>query len=379
MLRRSLLKIGVVGTGVAATCGMSAAARDPLQPRTDDDFDLTISPAWVEMIDGETIYQLLYFGDNQEASPELRVREGALVTIRVRNSDNRPHEFYIPGVPASYIAAIQPGERGEVSFVAPAGGTYFYMDSYKDPLNRIMGLHGAFIVEPADIGRTARGYPTPYSAQQHNPALVALFEAFGNHPRFPGVIWRASLDREKLWLFSQTDPLLNARIAAGEDVDPATVIDNFLPRYFTINGLSGFDTAVHGDDNYDARAARIMPRQKQGRPVLLRCINAGLANHACHIHGNHCFEVAESRADHSMEINSNIYERDTWHLKPLQRIDMLLPFERPPDIPEGAWPPKDEPFPLRYVMHCHFELSQTAGGGNYPQGAVTHWEMTEPL
>ena len=79
------------------------------------------------------------------------------------------------------------------------------------------------------------------------------------------------------------------------------------------------------------------------------------------------------------EISSNIYEHDTWELKPLQRVELILPFERPPDIPLDAWPPVDEPFPLRYVMHCHFEISQSAGGGNYPQGAVTHWQMTDPL
>jgi hypothetical protein len=34
---------------------------------------------------------------------------------------------------------------------------------------------------------------------------------------------------------------------------------------------------------------------------------------------------------------------------------------------------------MRFVMHCHTEMSNTAGGGNYPQGIVTHWEMTAPL
>lgn len=56
---------------------------------------------------------------------------------------------------------------------------------------------------------------------------------------------------------------------------------------------------------------------------------------------------------------------------------MILPFERPPDVP--VWPPREEPFPLKYVMHCHTEMSQTAGGGNYPQGLVTHWTMTSPI
>jgi len=64
-------------------------------------------------------------------------------------------------------------------------------------------------------------------------------------------------------------------------------------------------------------------------------------------------------------------------MRPMDRKDMILPFERPPDI--AVWPPKQEPFPLRYVMHCHTEMSQTAGGGNYPQGLVTHWTMTGPI
>jgi hypothetical protein len=26
-------------------------------------------------------------------------------------------------------------------------------------------------------------------------------------------------------------------------------------------------------------------------------------------------------------------------------------------------------------MHCHTEMSQTAAGGNYPQGMATHFEI----
>jgi hypothetical protein len=29
-------------------------------------------------------------------------------------------------------------------------------------------------------------------------------------------------------------------------------------------------------------------------------------------------------------------------------------------------------------MHCHIEMSQTARGGQYPQGMVTHWELLGP-
>jgi tRNA(Arg) A34 adenosine deaminase TadA len=77
-------------------------------------------------------------------------------------------------------------------------------------------------------------------------------------------------------------------------------------------------------------------------------------------------------------VRDNILERDGWSLRPLDRKDMLLPFEVPKDIPPAVWPPREEPFPLRYAMHCHTEMSQTAGGGNYPQGLVTHWELLGP-
>ena len=383
MKRRSFLQVGAVG-GTVAALGLSPNRTRADDTITETEFDLTIAPANAEMIDGTMVYTLQYFRGYDNPSPELRVLEGERITVRVTNNDTRPHEFRIPGVARSHIRDIEPGQTGRRTFTAPKGGSYLYLDSSRGHLNRLLGLHGAFIVEPKDKGKTPAGSETPYSVEDHNPQLQALFDAFGNHPDFPGDKWRSGdLAREKLWLFSQVDPSLNARVAAGESVDPALIRENFLPRYFTINGLSGFDTAYHdlpeGNDAHEGRAGRIMPSGRQGEPCLLRCLNAGLATHACHIHGNHCLELSHSDSKHRNMISENIYELDTWPLGPLQRVEMLLPFRKPPDIPDECWPPKDEPFPLRYVMHCHFEISQTAGGGNYPQGAVTHWEMTAPL
>jgi hypothetical protein len=39
---------------------------------------------------------------------------------------------------------------------------------------------------------------------------------------------------------------------------------------------------------------------------------------------------------------------------------------------------RQEPWPLLYPMHCHIEMSQTASGGQYPQGMITHWELLGP-
>lgn len=381
MKRRSFLQIGAVG-GTVAALGLSPQNSRANATLTETHFDLTIDAANMELIDGTVVYTLQFFRGWDNPSPEMRVAEGEEITITLTNNDTRSHAFVIRGAPGSYISPVQPGQTGMASFKAPAGGTYLYMDGSLGPVNRLVGLHGAFIVEPKNRGRTAAGSDTPYSQSMQNPQVQALFDAMGYHERFPGEQWEAeNLQREKLWLFSQIDPSLNARVAAGELIDPSTVRDNFVPRYFTINGLSGFDTAHHNMDGdpHEGRAGRIMPSGAQGQPCLLRCLNAGAANHAVHIHGNHCFQLCESDWNGKHALSDHIQERDTWHLRPLQTIDMLLPYERPPDIPKEAWPPKEEPFPLRYVMHCHFELSQTAGGGNYPQGAVTHWEMTAPL
>ena len=380
MKRRSFLKVGAAGGAVAAV-GLSPVRTRASATITETDFELVIEEAEMQLIDGTAVYTLQFFRGFENASPEMRVMEGDEITITVTNNDHRPHTFVIHGVPGSNIPTMRPGQTRMTTFTAPAGGTYMYLDPSEGALNRLMGLHGVFIVEAQNRGRTPRGADTPYSRQEHNQQLQILFDSFGNHPRFPGDGWVAGDERrDKVWLFSQIDPSLNARFAAGEAIEPSSIHDSFKPRYFTINGLSGFDTAHHdpnGEENHEGRAGRIMPASREGEPCLLRCLNAGLANHAVHIHGNHCFEISESDLFGTRHISSNIYELDTWRLRPMQRIDMLLPFEKPPDA--AVWPPEDEPFPLRYVMHCHFEISQTAGGGNYPQGAVTHWEMTGAL
>ena len=43
--------------------------------------------------------------------------------------------------------------------------------------------------------------------------------------------------------------------------------------------------------------------------------------------------------------------------------DVIFPFKQPPD----AWPAITSE-PQNFPMHCHAEMSQTAGGGMYPHG-----------
>lgn len=360
MERRRFLQYGAAGAAVMLL-GEDALAQTGAIVRA----TLTIEPADVEMIDGEAVFMLLFISA-QGVRPMIRATEGDRVTLTIYNNDARAHGFAITGVPAASIASIPAGGSRAVTFTAPRGGTYLYLDPTRAPVYRVLGLHGAFIVAPRDP-TTPTGVATPFSRTAQTPSVQRLFEALGSPGRFPGRPWIAGRDR--VWVFSQTDPALNRRVDANQAVDLSTVTANFAPRYFTLNGFSGFD-AAHDE------ATR--PVGYIGEPLLLRVLNGGLATHAPHIHGNHVMELSSINAAGAQVVRDNIVERDTWTMAPLDRKDVLLPFERPPDIPEAAYPMREEPFPLRYPMHCHTEMSQTAGGGNYPQGLITDWEILGP-
>ena len=280
------------------------------------------------------------------------------------------------------IAMIEPGSTGTVTFVAPGGGSYLYVDPYKAPLYRVLGLHGAFIVDPID-GNTLAGSPTPFS----QPSTRRKSRPCSTH-------WAATASPSRARNGNRAIPTARNYGCSRRPTRRSTpasrrVNRSIRQRWWTTScraispstALSGFDASHdHGDMTATRPSQRIIPKGKQGEPCLIRTMNAGLATHSVHIHGNHCMECSETDDLRPPTCAKRMSMSATsWMLAPLGRIDMILPFERPPDIPRGKWPPREEDFPLKYVMHCHYEMSQTAGGGNYPQGAVTHWEMTGAL
>lgn len=382
MERRRFLKLGAAAGAAAAVSPSMAWAQEHqdtekvLRTR----FDLVIEAVDYEMIDGTMVYMVFFFEGEDHPHPTLRARQGETIQITVTNTDTVAHGFAITGVPAATIASIPPDQSRTVTFLAPFGGSYIYLDPLNAPVNRLVGLYGAFAVEPR-LGTTPAGSPTPFSRGRQTAEVRALFDALGRTPRFRGDQWDPiHEERDKIWLLSQVDPGLNARVERRETIAPASVRRTFLPRYFHINFVSGFDAADHAELPPQKRAAArlIEPEGRQGQPTLLRCMNAGLATHSLHIHGNSVLGTSNTDLTTGRPFcESNILELDAWRMSPLVRRDMILPFERPKDA--AVWPPRQEPFPMRYVMHCHTEMSNTAGGGNYPQGLVTHWEMTDPL
>jgi hypothetical protein len=388
MRRREFIKYG---SAIAAFATASVSLSSLLSAQTFEDaptdvvadFDLEIVDVDVELIDGSTVPMYAFCHAGQTPSipgPILRVKQGSTVRIDIRNSSTRPHGFQVMGQNMSAVVGLAPhdgdgDDKVRVEFVAAKPGTYFYVDGDNAPINRVLGLYGALIVEPtngfADGGNQK---PMPYEPGSATAAMKSLFTALGEATidgkpaRFPGKPWQPG--REYVWIFNQIDPVMCRRIAGGENPTAAEFEAQFHPRYFTLNGLCGLDSA------HDKATC---PTGRVGEPCVIRTMNAGLATHSPHIHGNHVFVLTQSNSNGVPVYQESLNEHDVWVMPPMMIKDVLLPFTAPPDVPPAPWRMVQEKYPLRYPMHCHNEISQTSAGGSYPMGLVTDWHIDGPL
>lgn len=345
--------------------------------------------------------------------PIIFCTEGDSIQVTLTNDLDEAHSFFIPGVIDT--GPIAPNETKTVEFEVPRAGTYLYYDNLNAPVNRVMGLHGAFIAMPKG---TSGRVPTPYAAA--TPAVQALFDDLGRTRQFPGLAWHQGdpasstpAFRQHVWLLHEASPLLFAEVGAfpaGQDFPADVFLQRFnrdpyantyrserfnrKPHFFTINGQSGY--FVH-DSSF------ITPSYRVGEPTVMRILNAGLWVHSLHAHANHFFVTAMDN-----EVQTNIPYVDTMPVAPEGTSDWLYPFVRPPDIPNvggiglpdspliglngnPVWPPLEELnlvfrpdevdaeiqlSPLCYPMHDHIETSQTAQGANYPLGMVAGFNFT---
>jgi len=369
MNRRSFLRKSLVGLAAATleSAGVPGMLAPPAAEGAPAPIALTMAPALVEMIDGTQVFMWTFTDASGPhfPGPVITVRSGQRVQIALTNALDELHAFTVPGVVSS--GPILPGRTRLVTFTAPAGGTYLYFDPLNAPVNRVLGLHGAMVVLPA-AGNTPYTRPTP--------AVQQLFDDLGVAPQVPGDAWLAPpANRSRLWLFSQTDPRFNAQAQAGQTINAAKFVAGFVPDYFTINGLSGA---------FASHDPAIFPSGNIGEPHLIRILNAGVATHSPHQHANHIYILSVTGV-----VQGNVLFIDTFTVRPLDRVDWLLPFVRPPDIAGDPRTPLRDLLPqelalvlgnvpqspLSWPMHCHMEQSQTALGGNYPQGLVAHMEI----
>lgn len=365
MSKREFLKFGGAGAAVItlgsgallAASGRRAHAAEQARatPWLTDDIELFMNDGIKTMIDGVPVYSWgwgLASGPVDESDalhvpgPVLWTYGDERVRVGVTNNLSAPHHFEIEGVVDS--GPIAPGDRVEVEFDAPSPGTYIYGDGSNGLVNRALGLHGVLIVMPADRSMRA-------------------------HPSLDPAHW--TFVSQWVWVFNEIDPRFNARAQAGLPIDPVQFVQDFTPRYFTINGRMG-SVAAHSETAPDT-----VPHDIEGNAALIRVVNVGAATHSPHYHGNHIYPLLLNA-----ELKPTIMWKDTLNVRPGDRYDVFLPYNIPPNAvhfpppqsgrdflkelhgkdTEGSWP-----------MHCHIEMSQTAGGGLYPQGLLTDWKMED--
>jgi len=379
--RRDFIKYGlggaaalVVGSGMPWMTENKAQAGIHVQ-----ELKFTITDAIKNMATHNTINSAqCYFWIFKEANlppecpgPIIFATEGDIIELIVTNALDEPHAFFIPGMVNT--GPIAPGATARKFFTVGAGGTYLYFDNLNQPVNRVMGLHGAFIVMPKAPVTTSDGVVhkfTPYS--QPTAAVQQLFDDFGSPGRapwptlgsnwFPGLAWEERDPatntypfRTYIWLLHQASPKLFARVGdftpgldypADQFVNsflhdaksptntnneniPALVdalgvvhpaaIPNDVPQYFTISGQSG---------HFSHNSPYICPNQRIGEPVVIRLLNAGLWSHSMHIHANHQYITW---------VNGVVMENpiwiDTFTCLPMTVVDYTCPYMRQPDIP----------------------------------------------
>lgn len=355
--------------------------------------------------------------------PTIVALKGDSIPITVKNELDEPHSFYIPGIIDT--GPIAPGATFTGTLTASVSGSHMYYDNLNEPVNRVMGLHGALVVRPVSpaFGHKFTPYDNPSSHVQ------ALYDDFGSSTHFPGLSWQDGDPatntppyRTYAWLLHQASPKLFAEVgnlSPGVIYDPQLFQQKFLrspfdrtratsynPEYFTINGQSGF---------FSHFSPSITPMGRIGEPVVIHIMNAGLWTHSMHFHANHFFVTSVNGVS-----SENPIWVDVYGILPMDRVDYTLPFMRPPSIPntrgigvpdtplttlngnpcyppleefelhfpregqvmrwaENANPQVDPPTidltqrmsPLCYPMHDHTEPSQTAQGGNYNCGLIS--------
>ena len=141
---------GMVGEIIVSGPAAPAAAAPPTGVSHDITFD------FVESSDFRTLAFNALPGE-EGSNPEIRVNSGDEVTITTVNAGKSFHAFGVVSNPDDFnsvifdsaIAAatnpLKPGESGEITFLAGAPGTYYYICTV--PGHALQGMKGSFIVE----------------------------------------------------------------------------------------------------------------------------------------------------------------------------------------------------------------------------------------
>lgn len=374
---------GVVPGPASATLNVTItdALKEMVTHQTHPDTPLAVRNVaecyfWIYQISDATNPANIIAFPSECPGPNIFCKAGDIVTLNVTNTLTLPHAFSIPGMVDTL--PIAPGATVTQTFTVGAAGTYLYHDNLNAPVNRVMGLHGAFIVMPAAVETEAAAL-TPYATP--TAGIQQLFNDFGRASWFPGLRWAegdllgvthefpAPATRQHVWVCHQASPVLFEEVGlaalAGQTYDPATFVTAFTadpfratsndprvlgtgdifnrkPHFFTIAGQSG---------HFAHHNPTLAPSHRIGEPTLIRILNAGLWTHSLHMHANHFYITAVNNVP-----SENPIWVDVFNIHPMDHVDYTIPYMRPPDIPNA-----------RGIGRADAGISLAAGvGATYP-------------
>jgi FtsP/CotA-like multicopper oxidase with cupredoxin domain len=281
----TVLFLGIVALGPQALIRLTPASDDPPQTR---EFTLTAEEIDWELQPGTKVRAWAYNG--QVPGPEIRVREGDRVRITLTNhlpigTTIHWHGVNVPpemdGPAGLNQAPVESGQTFTYDFIATPAGTRWY-HSHTDVATQVMlGLYGAFIVEPRHGG-----------------------------PRY---------DRDDTYILSEWDNELTPDVATG--AAPRGPRDQTLR-----GGALGTDEFLMNGHMHEAIPPIVVT---EGDHVLIRLINAGTLAHPFHTHG-HSFKIVATDGNPVPEAAQ--ITKDTVLIAPGERYDLAFEANNP-----GVW------------------------------------------
>lgn len=153
--RRMFLARALAGAGLAAASPLRQVAF--AATRTDDGFlEITAEPSAHRLYASGTSDAQLWTYNEMSPGPEIRVRKGERVRVRLVNRLEEPTSIHwhgvrianaMDGVAGLTQKAVEPGETFEYDFVVPDAGTYWYHAHNRSWNQVARGLYGPLIVE----------------------------------------------------------------------------------------------------------------------------------------------------------------------------------------------------------------------------------------
>lgn len=258
----------VVGLlSLVVVVGAASASHDEVaQSPVVHEFQLTAAPLRWEIEPGLVVDGWGYNG--QVPGPELHVREGDLVRVRLRNLLPVPttihwHGLDVPlamdGIPGFSQPEVMPEEEFTYEFTATNPGTRWYHTHVSENIQQELGLYGAFIVEPKDPEPLAYDADVTYVLDERALDItpqVALGQAqVRGHDSGNG---RGGLFAYDLFLMNGTaaDAIEPMRVSVGQRIRLRLVNAGNLVHSMHLNGQAF--TIVATDGNLVPPAARLL-------------------------------------------------------------------------------------------------------------------------